>query len=204
MCKYINLLGLKFSRLRVIKFHSICKKSRIAIWRCRCICGNYKNILSTSLKSGNTRSCSCLYLEAARKSKNFTHKHSGKSIHNIWLAMFQRCTNKNNKAYPRYGGRKIKICKRWYKFENFLYDMGERPKKMTLDRINNNKGYSLKNCRWTTRLAQNNNRENTIFITTDTGIMSLASIARKYKIKYATLHRRFKMGYSYFQLITPP
>lgn len=72
--------------------------------------------------------------------------------------MLNRCENPKNDSYEDYGGRGITVCERWHKFENFLEDMGERPEGMTLDRWPDNDGnYEPGNCRWTTRLEQNNN-----------------------------------------------
>ena len=75
-----------------------------------------------------------------------------------WENMKQRCNNVNHKSYKDYGGRGIKYCKRWEKFENFYKDMGRKPEGMTLDRIDNEKGYKPSNCKWSTYSEQNRNK----------------------------------------------
>jgi len=72
--------------------------------------------------------------------------------------MRQRCENPNTKSFENYGGRGITVCTAWRTFEGFLADMGERPDGMTLDRVNNERGYSPDNCRWATRSEQQRNR----------------------------------------------
>jgi hypothetical protein len=75
-----------------------------------------------------------------------------------WAAMKERCTRPQHRFWKHYGGRGIKVCKRWQKFENFLADMGVRPDGMTLDRINPEGNYTPKNCRWADRYTQRRNR----------------------------------------------
>ena len=87
-----------------------------------------------------------------------THGMHGTSTWMSWMSMIQRCTNPNAADYPHYGGRGITVCDRWRQFANFFDDMGERPAGKTLDRIDNNVGYSSDNCRWATPLEQRHNQ----------------------------------------------
>jgi hypothetical protein len=112
-------------------------------------------VKSSSIINGNTKSCGCLHKEVLIK-----HNKSKSSIHQIWMDMKQRCLNPNNNAYKHYGGRGIKVCERWYNFENFLADMDERPKGKTLDRIDNNGNYGPSNCKWSTPKEQLRNKRN--------------------------------------------
>ena len=95
------------------------------------------------------------------------HGRHGTRVHRCWGAMKHRCSNKNNEFYHHYGGRGIKVCERWQKFENFLADMGEMPIGMTLDRIDNDGDYCPENCRWVSRVQQRNNTRANRFIVFD-------------------------------------
>lgn len=85
------------------------------------------------------------------------HGMASTPIYAIYMSMLRRCYNTNHKQYSDYGGRGITVCERWHKFSNFYKDMGERPKNRSLDRINNDGGYSPDNCRWATHKEQRNN-----------------------------------------------
>lgn len=160
-----DLSGQRFGRWLVVKLSHI-SKHRVSVYKCTCDCGISKEVLRTSLINGRSKSCGCWNLESLKQRQNrLTHGHSvgGKTsrTYNSWMTMSNRCRCANYPGYKDYGGRGIKVCKRWGKFENFLEDMGERPSGKSLDRINNNKGYSKNNCQWATDKEQaRNSRHN--------------------------------------------
>lgn len=154
------MIGKRFGRLTVIRE---IEKARCGHKRylCQCDCGNLSQPLGIGLRSGNTKSCGCLQREVAATS-NTKHGNSTRSVrsteHRIWTSMRKRCQNKNDESFPRYGGRGIRVCERWQKFEDFLADMGRRPPGTSLDRIDNNGNYEPKNCRWAPLTVQARNQ----------------------------------------------
>src|SRR3990167_1611264 len=136
----MDLTGRKFGRLSVLRFSVIKKRSS---WECRCECGSIRVVRQYNLLNGNSRSCGCLMKDTV-----WTHGHTSRKTgitdeYRIWATMKQRCSNPKSNSYERYGGRGIKVCRRWVRFENFFTDMGKRPSKShSIERKNNNKGYS--------------------------------------------------------------
>ncbi len=165
--KLIDLTLKRFGRLRVEARTLL--QGKETMWLCRCDCGNTHVASSSNLRRGNVHSCGCLAsdriakLNRARAKTGMSRGVNGKRTPTYvsWASMKARCTNPNATGYDRYGGRGIRVCKRWlgpHGFENFLADMGIRSNGMTLDRENNDGNYTPKNCRWATRKQQAVNR----------------------------------------------
>lgn len=162
-----DLVGQRFGRLFVSARGP--NKGTKATWQCACDCGQPSRFALTThdLRSGKTRSCGCLRAEMMRAEggkRLYKHGQAGSHVggsapptrtYRSWLAMHRRCRNPE-KIY--YAGRGITVCERWSSFENFLADMGERPERKTLDRINVDGNYEPSNCRWATAKEQAENR----------------------------------------------
>lgn len=157
MSSPLDLRGQRFGRL--IATGLLRRKHRVSIWVCKCDCGNATNVRSGKLRSGSTRSCGCLAKDVLL-ARNTKHHMSKTRQYRIWCNMIARCYNKRSSRYKDWGGRGIRVCKRWRSsFEAFWHDMIEGyASSLSIDRINNNRNYSKSNCRWATIQEQNSNK----------------------------------------------
>lgn len=131
-----------------------------AMWTCVCLCGAVKSVLGSDLRSGKSLSCGCAGSRASIGTRSKTHGDSNKRLHRIWKNMTQRCTNPSNPKYPRYGGRGITICPEWRDytaFKSWAVASGYSDN-LSIERVNNDLGYSPENCVWADAKAQARNR----------------------------------------------
>lgn len=156
----VELSNQRFGRLLAIKQLSERTASGGLVWLCRCDCGAEVTAGSNSLRTGATKSCGCLQIDAARTTgfKNATHGYTRTATYRSWSMMIQRCTNPNRDNYKYYGGRGVSVCERWMSFANFVSDLGERPSaNHCLSRRNDRGDYGPGNTSW--KLKSENIRE---------------------------------------------
>ncbi len=121
----------------------------------------------------------------------------------IWSGMKDRCRNPNSRSYHRYGGRGIKVCERWLVFANFIADMGPRPAGTSLNRIDNDKGYSPENCEWADEITQQNNRSNNIIITHDGRSLTITQWSKITGLSFRAIESRYRAKWPTEKILDP-
>lgn len=208
-----NWKGKKFGKLTAVKFVEK-RFGNNPYWLFKCACGKTKKISIYSVIKGKTTSCGCQcqkFLQNGLIRK--THGMSETRFYEIWKNMRRRCYSRTSSSYVRYGGRGIKVCLRWHKFENFKADMyvdylehsrefGE--KRTTIDRIDNDGNYELNNCRWSLPTSQARNRRTSHYYFIQNQKFTLPEIAEKFNLDYELLHSRITKGWNLERAISSP
>lgn len=206
--RFKDITSQRFGRLVAVELFGRVKHQRVA-WKCQCDCGAIAIITANRLVQGLTKSCGCLQKELTRK-RFQTHGHSVNRVisptYRTWSALKERCLNPKNKFFKEYGGRGIAVCDSWMNsFESFLRDMGPKPtKRHSIDRIDNDKGYSPENCRWATPTQQARNTRRTVKLTLNGVTHTLADWCEILQIPRSTISGRRKRGWSDEDVLTRP
>lgn len=152
-----DLTGKTFGRWTVSRIAE--NRGNKSYWVCSCSCGTIKEVYSTHLRNGTSKSCGCLHREIVVE-MNFKHGGRGTPEYTAWKNMISRCYNPKKDRYKDWGGRGIMVCEEWRNdFSAFLRHIGKRPSsKHSVDRIEVNGNYEPGNVRWATLEAQSHNQ----------------------------------------------
>jgi hypothetical protein len=191
--------GEQFGKLTALE-HVSTAKNGAAYWSLICDCGNKTTVRASHLRAGDIYSCGCVLKNRLR-----THGLTHTPIYVVWQNMRNRCYKKTNNSYEDYGARGITVCDRWKNsFENFYSDMGDIPAGKSIDRIDNNKGYSPENCKWSTRLEQQSNRRSNVRVAYRGVEKTLQEWAREFGFSYQLLYGRLYHGWNIEKALLTP
>ena len=199
MSKQIDMIGRKFGRLTVIERaedHILPCGQHQRMWKCSCDCGNTTTVSGHALRSGTTQSCGCYKMDVLMD-RNIKYRHQNRRLFKIWYAMVHRCTDPTAPHFDRYGGRGIGVCDEWMDFDAFA-DWSlthEYADNLTIDRIDNDAGYSPDNCRWASRKTQANNRGTCRAIGLNGTAKTIMQWSEETGIAYGTLYGRLAKGW---------
>lgn len=202
MRKGIDITGQRFGRLVALEWVQSDKPG--AYWKFKCDCGTAKVIKGQSVREGIVVSCGCRQKETLNAGR-YVHGFYGHPLFATWRGIVSRCTNRNDKDWPSYGGRGISVCDDWLASpEVFFKDMGEKPRRATLDRIDVNGNYEKGNCRWATPLVQGSNKRNNSYFVINGQTLHFAEICRQYNLPESTLSNRLKAGLPIERAVSKP
>lgn len=203
MSRLIDITGKKVGKLTVIKKGPNDKGGR-PLWICQCECGNMCLVSGQRLRAGTTNSCGCL----RHVSHTITHGMSSTRLYYIWSAMKARCNQSKHHGYKDYGGRGIHVCDEWFNsfeaFAEWSINNGYE-ENLSIDRIDNDGNYCPENCRWATRIQQENNKRKTLKYTYNGETKGLAEWCHEYGLNYNTTYQRlFVLGHPFEEVINLP
>lgn len=187
----IDITGVKFGNLTAVQ--RVERNDARSHWLCKCDCGNEKILLLSSLKSGDTKSCGCQKIKLISK-----HGGSRTKLYVVWQGMNRRCADPRVEGFDGYGGRGIAVCEEWKDsfsaFQKWSIENGYSSG-LSIDRIDNNKGYGPDNCRWATARTQQNNTRRTRFIEIGGVVKPLQYWSDESGVSAPTIKERLKRGW---------
>lgn len=188
MPKFKDLTGEKFGNLTVLRRLNYCQTGHTYLWECKCDCGKITIVRGGNLRTGHTISCGC-------KKGLIKHNKWDTRLYRIYTNMKQRCNNPKNVWYKNYGARGIKICDSWQNdfmsFYNWSINNGYSDK-LSIDRIDVNGNYEPNNCRWVTKLVQQNNMRRNKLITYKNETHTISEWERKFNLRHNYISSRLR------------
>lgn len=196
----VDLTGQRFGSLTVVGIAG--HKGKKVLWHCICDCGTEKDVAGSNLKSGHTKTCG---RSLHRTRLDPQEKATNKRLRSILSGMIDRCENENSPIYEYYGGKGITVCEQWRDFNEFKswalrngYSY-----ELTIERIDNGKGYEPSNCTWATRKQQANNRATNLMFTYGGKTQNLTRWCEELGLDYKLIHCRIRQhGWSFERAIT--
>lgn len=186
--------GLQVGKL-LVESRSYSKLGKASYWNVVCDCKVKRIMSSAAILRANYRDCKCS--KQRRFKARPRHGLSRWVVYDTWKAMIKRCHSPKSPSYKNYGARGIVVCEQWRSsFTQFRIDMGVRPDGTTLDRIDNDAGYSPENCRWATQDQQAANKRNTFYVQENGETHKVLSLRLAAVVKYSTLSARIRRGWS--------
>jgi len=202
MKKVDDVIGLKFGRWTVIQDGLIANKKQAYL--CICECGIERLVGHYTLKNGSSKSCGCLSRENTR-GRLTTHGMTKTPLFNVWKGILSRCNNNKTKAWKDYGARGIKVSESWSDFINFYNDMGSSyAPGLTIERKNNEVGYTKENCIWIPKSEQSKNRRNNRYIITNKGVMTITEACQESGVSWYAMRARYEKNWPIEDMLLPP
>lgn len=201
----IDLTGQRFGSLVVVGRGTPRPYYKGAVWVCQCDCGNTKEVLGASLRKGETKSCGCNKNKLVSEARS-ARKYPYPRLRTIWHNMIDRCENPRAISYPLYGAKGVSVCDEWKSLESFVtwaLSNGYTDE-LTIDRADGTKGYSPDNCRWVSKIEQQNNRRNNHLLTVNGKTDTIANWARYSGISHSTISARIRIGWSDERAVLTP
>lgn len=199
MAEFKDLAGQKFGRLTVIDISKKVQsgKRERYYWRCRCECGNIKDVRTDCLTSGYVTSCGCIKKEQDKINLTKFHRHrlSNTNLWHVYYGMLHRCLQEESPRYNNYGGRGITICEEWKQsFDNFVqwalnngYKQG-----LQIDRIHNNGNYEPSNCRWVTVKENCRNRGSNVLVEYEGKLVTIVELSEMLDRPYKEVYYEYR------------
>lgn len=200
MSKMRDLTGKKFGKLTVI--NRVDNKGEKVCWLCKCDCGNETCVTTSNLVTGHIKSCGCGHCKHGYAKNNEKNR-----LYSIWRHMIERCYREDTNGFSQYGGRGITVCEEWRKdvslFISWAIENGYKDN-LSIDRMDNDKGYSPENCRWVSQSEQCNNKRNNIVIEYKGKKQTLTQWCEDLKVPFNLAQKRYHRGWEVDRIFNEP